>query len=250
MRTNRTDATRALNVVCIESREDLAAIERHWDELVEQADNSSPFVTPAWQRSWLEAYGAGRRPFVLTARRAGRLVAIWPLARRRRGAFQVLEPIGAGRSDWLDVPTLPGERDAALAAFVAWLSANRQRWDLLDVRDILAESATIGCIERLASDGALHMRRERRTVAPYVSLSGTTWNAYLASRSANFRSTLKRRLKGVGDASGQFTIRVEESPDPDAIVDALAKVEAKSWKAQDGNRKLTTAIGRAFYRRF
>src|SRR5262249_13825303 len=57
------------------------------------------------------------------------------------------------------------------------------------------------------------------------------------------------RLKGVGDASGQFTIRVEESPDPDAIVDALAKVEAKSWKAQDGNRKLTTAIGRAFYRR-
>jgi CelD/BcsL family acetyltransferase involved in cellulose biosynthesis len=238
-----------LTVACIEQRTELAKLEEEWDKLLDQSDVASPFLTSGWQMAWLDTYGTAYRPFVLVAREAAYLVGLWPLARRWRGPFRVLEPIGAGRSDWLDILVRKDRREAVLSAFLGYLAGHRSVWDVVELRDMLVDSPSIQTLEMLVFGGPLRLRRRARTGAPYLAISGS-WESYLASRSSNFRSTLRRRLKAAGGAKDGLEVKVITSPDPVQIVEILADVERKSWKAQEGNRKLTTQIGREFYRRF
>jgi CelD/BcsL family acetyltransferase involved in cellulose biosynthesis len=229
------------------SRAELERLVPEWEALLMKSDVGSPFLSPGWQFAWLETYGAGRDLFALEARVAGNLVGLWPLARRRCApGFRVLEPVGAGRSDWLDVLVLPEHREAVLAAFLKELQRWRREWDLLELRDVLEDSPAIGALERLGTAAGLSVRRSIRTVAPYLAARGS-WELYLSSKSANFRSSLKRRIK---KAAGPVTIALLQAPDPRRLVRDFAEVERRSWKEQEGTRKLTTEVGREFYRRF
>ena len=238
-----------LAVTVLEQRAQLAQLRQEWERLLDRTDVASPFLTPDWQLAWLEIYGTRHRPFVLEARRRGELVGLWPLALRRRGPFRVLEPIGSGRSDWLDIPVLASIRAATLGAFCRLLAEQRRNWDLLDLRDILAESPTIPALEACIKHEPLSLRRCSRTVSPYLPIEGT-WDGYLSSRSANFRSSLRRRLRKAHETRGGLAIARLEAPELGPIIEALAAVEQRSWKAREGTRKLTTAAGREFYRRF
>jgi CelD/BcsL family acetyltransferase involved in cellulose biosynthesis len=236
-------------VMRLDTRAQWAALEPEWDGLLERTDVASPFLMPGWQAAWLESYGVRYRPFVLAARKAGALVGLWPLTVRRRGPFRVLEPIGAGRSDWLDVPVLPEDREAVLAAFLDYLKVHRGTWDLLELREVLADSPTTPVLERLVGSRRIHVRRARRTVAPYLALNGT-WEQFLGAKRPKFRSNLKyyRRL-AERDGQRLDTQRVPWGED-DQGVETLAGIELKSWKARDGNLKVSTPVGKEFYRRF
>jgi CelD/BcsL family acetyltransferase involved in cellulose biosynthesis len=238
-----------VTVTRIEQRAQLSELQAEWNQLLDRTEVASPFLTPGWQLAWLDTYGARHKPFVLAARRAGELIGLWTMAIRRRGPFRVLEPLGAGRSDWLDVPAVTNEREAVLSAFLNYLIEYRKAWDLIELRDILADSPTIAILESLAAKGGLGLRRQLRSVAPYLVIRGS-WEDYLASRSGNFRSSLRRRLKSAADPKSELAISVTTSPDSGAIVEVLADVERKSWKAQEGNLKLTTLVGREFYERY
>lgn len=241
--------TSDLTITRIEQRAQLAELEAEWDKLLDRTDVASPFLTPGWQLAWLDTYGARHRPFVLAVRRAGELVGFWLLALRRRGPFRVLEPVGAGRSDWLDVPVLTDQREAVLSALLQYFVEHRSAWDLIEIRDILADSPTIPALEMLAHDGPLRLRRCPRTVSPYLAIQGS-WESYLASRSSNFRSSIRRRLRSTGDARAGLVVTLLAPPETAGIVEVLADVERRSWKAQEGNRKITTTTGKEFYRRY
>ena len=238
-----------LAIAPLEHRAQLSELEDEWNLLLDRIDVASPFLTPSWQLAWLDTYGAAHRPYILTARRRGELIGLWPLASRKRGLFRVLEPIGAGRSDWLDIPVLSDGRDATLAAFCRFLAEERARWDLIDMRDVLADSPTIPVLATCIGDGPLRMRRCARTIAPYLAIQGT-WEGYLGSRSANFRSSLRRRIRRAREAAAGLTVARLESSDLGEIIRVLATVEQNSWKAREGTQKLTTATGREFYLRF
>jgi len=238
-----------LSVTAVERRAHLVELEAEWASLLEQTDVASPFLTLDWQLAWLDTYGVMHRPFVLVARKGGELVGLWPLALRRRGPFRVLEPIGAGRSDWLDIPVRTDSRAAVLAAFCRLLAEERPRWDLLDLRDVLAESPTIPTLAACVAQGPLRLRRQSRTVAPYLAIQGN-WDSYLGSRSANFRSSLRRRMRKAREATGGLAVARLAACEAGGAIELLGEVERRSWKAREGTRKLTTTTGREFYRRF
>lgn len=239
----------AVTVTRIEQRAQLSQLEAEWDKLLEQTEVASPFLTPGWQFAWLDTYGAAHRPFVLGARHAGELVGLWPLGVLRRGPFRILEPLGVGRSDWLDVLALPDQREPVLSAFIQYLADHRSFWDLIELRDILADSPSVPIFNKLCSQGSIRLRRQPRTVAPYLRLEGT-WEQFLTSKRGKFRSNLKyyRRL---AERDGQ-RVDIQRLPwegglDP---VNDLAAIELRSWKAREGNLKVSTPLGLEFYRRF
>jgi CelD/BcsL family acetyltransferase involved in cellulose biosynthesis len=239
----------SLTVTCIEDRAQLRALESEWEGLLARTDVASPFLIPGWQFAWLETYGKQRRIFVLIARDGGELVGLWPLGIRRRGLFRVLEPLGAGRSDWLDVPVLPSHRNVVLSAFLGYLASHRGKWDLLDLRDILADSPTVGALAPLCDEQRIRLRQQPRTISPYLSLAGT-WEQFLQSKRPKFRSNLKyyRRLP---EREGH-TLEIRRVPwiDADDPVAVLGAIERRSWKAREGNLKVSTPLGAEFYRRF
>lgn len=238
-----------LTVICLEQRAQLDALEPEWNQLLSVSDIASPFLTPGWQHAWLDTYGRGRELFVLTARRGARLVGLWPLSFARRGVFRILEPIGAGRSDWLDVLSTSEDRQEILASFIRWLADQRSRWDLLDWRDVLDDSPSIPLIETISKDSGIQFRRNERTAAPYLLLP-ESWEHFLKSKRAKFRTNLNyyRRL---AERSGKlFSISRHSGPTDRATVKELAEVELRSWKAREGNLKVSTRNGSEFYDKF
>jgi CelD/BcsL family acetyltransferase involved in cellulose biosynthesis len=141
-------------------------------------------------------------------------------------------------------------RDSVVSALLAYLAKHRQMWDLIEIRDVLAESPTLPILERLCDrTRGIRLRRQARTEAPYLSLTGT-WEDLVASKRSKFRSNLKYYLR-LPERSGQrLTIDRIAVSDSDEVVDVLAGIELRSWKARDGNLKINTSAGREFYRRF
>jgi CelD/BcsL family acetyltransferase involved in cellulose biosynthesis/glycosyltransferase involved in cell wall biosynthesis len=244
------EATRgALTVACLQDRGQLDRLEPEWGRLLQSSDVASPFLTFGWQVAWLDTYGRGRALQVLTARREDTLVGLWPLTLIRRGAFRVLEPVGAGRSDWLDVLTTRDDRPNVLAAFLGYVADCRRTWDLLECRDVLDTSPSLAAFAPLCAAAGLRVRREIRTVAPHLVLRGS-WEAFLGTKRPKFRSNLKYYQRLAERNCPQWTIRHHHWREGDDVVNRLAQVELRSWKASAGNLKISTVTGREFYRRF
>ena len=241
--------TADLEVRRVRDRAAFEALEADWLALAARSDVASPFLTPGWQSAWLDTYGRGHELFVLAAYRGAQLEGLWPLARIRRGAYRVLVPVGAGRSDWLDVLTTAADREAVFGAFAAHLLAARGEWDLIELRDVLENSPSLAAFDALARAQPLHVRRELRTAAPQLTLGGS-WEQFLATKRAKFRTNIKYYRRVAEKTHPQFRLARHEWNPAERVVDQLAEVELRSWKAREGNLKISSELGREFYHRF
>jgi CelD/BcsL family acetyltransferase involved in cellulose biosynthesis len=182
----------------------LDAARAGWEELASAAAN--PFSTWTWADAWWRQWGRPRGLALYAVHREDRsLAAILPLCRAGRGPLRALRWVGHGPGDQLGPVCAPADRPLAARALAAALQ--RERGVLL--------------AERLpAEDGwprLLHgvlLRREPNPVLPLVR----DWDAYLGSRSANFRQAVRRRERRLARA---HTLRYRLADDPARLGDDL-----------------------------
>src|SRR5947209_4289320 len=63
------------------AREDLAALEPEWREILPRCSYAPVFLSPAWLRTWWGEFGAGRELMLLSVRDDQRLAGVVPLMR-------------------------------------------------------------------------------------------------------------------------------------------------------------------------
>lgn len=97
-----------------------------WRALWRKVPNATPFQSPEWLASWWCAFGSNQ-PLVLTARQAGRLIAVLPLYFYDEAERRKLLPIGIGLSDYLDLLVEPGHCGVVNALFEALVA--HPGWD-------------------------------------------------------------------------------------------------------------------------
>lgn len=179
-------------VSVIDSLADFLALRDEWDALFARAAlPHHVFQSHVFLRHWAAHYldrGDGLR--ILTARRAGRLVMVWPLVRRARFGVVRLRFMGAPVAQFGDVLVEPGpDQDALLAA--GWAALSGLGADMLEIRKLRADSA-------LARTGALGAAAALQTerapfadLAPRVGADGPSL-AYPARERSNHRRRLRR----------------------------------------------------------
>ncbi|HWC73020.1 MAG TPA: GNAT family N-acetyltransferase [Gemmatimonadales bacterium] len=171
-----------------------------WDGLVAGAQSPSPFMSWAWHRAWANSAPAFEvaETEVFTLRGAdGSLRALLPLRLQRipfrrvsvRALTWAMGDIGC--PDELDIPASPDTDWAAVAAAFDVLP-----WQVVILSN-LAERASNA--ERLcaALESRGHIARHYPLwICPRLALP-PTWDAYLASLSANRRQILRRRERAL-----------------------------------------------------
>lgn len=157
---------------------DLGRWAPQWDRLVEMSPLPSPFL-----RSWWLTGTAGPEPCFLLVEKDGRLLGGLALEKGRRLGVPLIRMMGAGPlcPDHLDLLAAPGQEDAVAGAVGAWLRRPGAR--LLDLEGLRGGA-------RLAAALPGHVRQPP-DVAPWVLMPADA-KSYLATRSANFRKTLRR----------------------------------------------------------
>jgi CelD/BcsL family acetyltransferase involved in cellulose biosynthesis len=167
--------------------------------------SGNPFLTPDWAHAWFRHYGDGTSPHVILVHDGDALVGVVPLARTGR----TIRFVGDNVGDHFHPLALPGREAEVVGAARDGLRRSVRRGRLvLRNADVGAWTST------LATAWAARPRTVRvgATVLPYVPIAGETWDSYLAARSRNFRSQVRRKERALQrDHGARF--RCTESPE-------------------------------------
>src|SRR3954463_16826709 len=111
----------------------LESLRGEWSDLCDRSPRVTPFQRPEWLISWGRAFPPGE-PWVLAARRGGRLIALVPLLVYPNEGKRTAAFCGGGVSDYCDVVTDPDGEEEAVAALLAHLAERRDRWGIAVVQ--------------------------------------------------------------------------------------------------------------------
>jgi len=222
----------------VTAREGLGRFAAEWRERAVAAGNA--FLTPEWYDAYL-ATAPEVQPFVVAVGEAERPHTLLPLVRRGKAlgfaaasVGDCFGPLGGGGAAGLEVAGA-----ALLAAVPQWRIASLQR----------VEEAAVDATAR-----ALHHAGARLVVTdtarlPTVRLDGLSWADYLAGRSRNFRSELKRKEGALARSHRVEYVPVHEGEDVEAAFDQHFALHELRWPAARADRRRRNLV-EAFHREF
>ncbi len=187
---------------------------------------------------------------LITARAAGRLRAVLPLIRERTllSGFPVTilrSPVNA-HSVRFDAARGAGtEGDAGISAIWNFLK-DRSRWDVLQFSDVLQSGALERLCEVAHRDGFL-TGRQASLQSPYLPLADLPRDQepWRSNSSANFRSTMSRRMRRAA-AQGSLRLQRIEAADP-RFLQRFYDLEKAGWKGHMGSAIACNRETRQFY---
>jgi CelD/BcsL family acetyltransferase involved in cellulose biosynthesis len=235
--------------------------ETAWNTLVARTPWATPFSGWAFQRAWWDAYGTNAHEETLLVCANGpdldTPVAIVPLMHRhevepsdaltrttiRHGATMELTPVeptatavffGASyHADYATILAAPLDLPAVAEAIADRLSntLGRHRWDVVDLRRLRCGDPASDALAR--AFGAREMAEgwtlnvEREDVCPVVTLpEGADMDGYLGTLGKKERHEIRRKVRRA-EAVGE--VRLDDSTDPLADLDAFIELHQKRW---------------------
>jgi CelD/BcsL family acetyltransferase involved in cellulose biosynthesis len=224
-------------------------LETDWNDAVDRAGVTHPFLRHEWVRTWWECFGAGRDLHVIVVRADGRIVAIAPLmvetVRMYGLSIRKIDLIHNDHTPRVDV-VVAGRPEQAYRAIWDALMASRDQWDVLQLSRVVRGSATDAAMSQFAIDARCPTGRWEGDVSPYLALTGT-WDDYYRSLPGKFRQNLRNRLSRlVRVGEPRLEILDDASALAGAREDAL-RLEASGWKRESGTAICCDPAVQRFY---
>ena len=195
-----------------------------WDELARLSGNV--FATPEWSSLWWRHFGTGEDRLMVAVCRTGerRPVAVLPLYLDRKGALRVVRFLGHGPADQLGPVCAPGDRSLAGRGLRQLLREHARRWDLFLGEQLPADEGWSNLL------GASVVRT---TGSPVLRFHTDSWDEFLASRSSNFRSQLRRRERRLA-ADHEVRYRLaDDAARLESDLDVLFDLHGRRWSADE-----------------
>jgi len=239
----------ACAVEAITDMDAFVRLECEWNDAVERAGVTHPFLHHEWLRTWWECFGAGHRLHILIVRSGARIVAIAPLMAEtarmcglRVRRLRLMHNDHTPRAYFI----VAEQADAAYHAIWAALMDERDRWDVLQLGQLPAASRTRDVLSALAAESGCTTGIWHSGDAPYLALSGT-WDEYFGRLSGKFRQNVRNRTSRL-HRIGEPTLEVVDGGAAlSAALDDAIRLEASGWKRNEGTAiSSESALGR-FY---
>jgi CelD/BcsL family acetyltransferase involved in cellulose biosynthesis len=192
-------------------------VRAEWSALAAAAGNV--FLTPEWSEAWL-ALGAECEPRLFAGRRAdGSLAAIVPLVLTRGRFVRKLRLLGFGAANELGPVAAPADAEPAARALRGAADAIRAEWDVFLAENLAGRgwADRLGCVTVAAEGG------------PVVRGPWESWDAYLASRSRDFRQELRRKERRL-ESRGMRLWTVSTEAELDGALDVLFALHRAYWR--------------------
>ena len=231
-----------LQAELIEDRAGVPRIEADWRRLA--VASASAFVTPDWYRAWDAAYGERATPFVIVVRRGEDVVGVVPFVRTKR----TLRFAGATLGDRFHPAAAPVDREPVASA-AAGLLERVPGWRSLVLDNVDAGATWPGALID-ATGRALVRHSYRDSVLPLIDLREFgDWEDYLASRSRNLRSQVRRYERALERDHAFSYRRTASASELEADLAEFFRLHDARWDPRGGS---TSASDRArgFHQQF
>jgi CelD/BcsL family acetyltransferase involved in cellulose biosynthesis len=224
-------------------------LEPAWRALAERGGNA--FLTPEWTRCWLAHYGAGLRLLVPSVEGPdGSVRGVLPLALAESGRPRVCRIAGANLGDRFHPASEPGlEAEVAAAAGEALREA-ADAWSVVALDHV---DLTTPWVDALAEATGVRLRRRRRPAMrlPAIALSEHgDWDAYLATRSSNFRQQLRRFPRRAASRHSVVVRRTERQEQVRPDMSTFFRLHDLRFGAAPGGSSMASERARRFHADF
>jgi len=228
------------------------ALREEWNELLHASDSYSLFLTWEWLSTWWKHLAGDRRLSILAVRWRGKLAALAPLCTRPpsllgRRPLPTLEFLGNGfvGSDYLDLIVRRGYEAEARPAFAAAFAQARLEIDWAQLRRGSSFAPEVAA--ELAGQNWSSAETVTNT-CPFISLSGLSWDSYLATLGAEHRYNFNRKSKRLNREYCVTFERVDREEDCRESIDLAMSLHKLRW--QDRSDAFHTDGLMAFHREF
>lgn len=194
-----------------------------WNELLARSVTDTVFLTREWQMTWWKNLGSGELRVITFRDDTGLLLGIASMfVERGQDGLNHLSLVGCvDVSDYLDVLVARGHEDAVYAALLDTLaSMDFPAWDELHLCTLPEVSPSCTQLKGAAEVHGLRVELRKHDVAPVIDLPGT-WDDYLATLDKKQRHEVRRKLRRIEEAQGEWhTLDANDSLDT-AILDFI-----------------------------
>jgi CelD/BcsL family acetyltransferase involved in cellulose biosynthesis len=213
-----------------------------WDALAVAAGR--PFCSPAWMLAWWRHVAPARAKLRVVAVYDGNeLVGIAPFfSSRTRGGLVQFRMLGSRTSVRLE--PLAGEgREVEVADTVAeTLSIANPSPDLIMFEGVPTRSPWPGLLSDALSNGSTPFKhRAYPTIAPTLSLEGSTFEEWFSATPPHFRQEARRRRRRLEEKGAVFSLAssVDEAR---VALEAFFALHYSRWKPRGGSGVLNRCV--------
>jgi CelD/BcsL family acetyltransferase involved in cellulose biosynthesis len=213
-----------------------AGMEGAWNDTVDRAGHTHPFLRHEWLRAWWDSFGPGRALNVMVVRAGNKILGLAPLMLETTKMYGVpvkrIQFLHNDHTPKADV-IVAEQPDDVYDAIWKTLLDSRGQWDVLQLSQLPADSPTHDQVGRRAAIEKYPTTLWNSDVSPYLELTNN-WDGYLNSRNAKLKQNLRNRLNRLTQVGEP---KLEVLSDPDAIREARDEalaLEASGWKKEAG----------------
>lgn len=214
-------------------------LDESWDRLVHVCPDATTFQTFPWLFSWWEAFGEGALLVLIARDEKSHIVGIAPLSVRRQGLFWLVQLLGEGVSDYLNLIVHPARAQECVDVFIEYLRANYSRF-VLRMFDIPPFA--------LLRDLDIPLASVARPGFPCPTVAlPPTWDEYLALLSRKKKREMKKIWNQLG---GDVAIEpIEAFAFSEALLH-LFRLHEKWWQSRGESGVLAQAKVQKFHGNF
>ena len=230
--------------------ESASSLREPWNRLVGASRSCTIFLTWEWLRAWARTHSATTL-HLLACFEGQELVGALPLYvttySRARLQGRLLRVIGdgSGDSDNLDLLAQPGYEQKVAQTVVRSLEAARDRWDILQLSRVPAESVLLEQLQQAMTAHGWRMEtvREPRQVVRLPE----TWERYYAALPAGVRERIGRGGRGLQKRSTISFRRCEHPRELSWFLEELFRLHTLRWEQKHDPGAFSDFRRRDFY---
>ena len=246
----RRGPSRPATVEVITDYRAFVSLETEWNDAVARAGIPHPFLRHEWVRTWWDAFSTpSSRLHIQVVRANGRVTAIAPFMRDTVTMYGVparrVRFIHNDHTPRTDI-IVAEDADAAYRTIWRALRADGDRWDILQLSQIERTSQTHHTFRELAAAEGLRTGIWRSSDSPYLAITGS-WDAYLNSLSAKFRSNLRNRLSRLTKLGPASLEILTDRRAIEAAAEEAYRLESSGWKTDAGTAIASNPEVHRFY---
>ena len=238
-----------MRIECITSAQVFESMRSEWNALLKSSSADTVFLTSEWLTAWWHAYGGQKRLLILAARgEDGQLAGLAPFYIDTFQGLRRLRFLGDGSfdSDYLDFIAPKGNESSVISAFLRELISLRGQWDVLQLNEIPASSASLPILLNLHRSSA--WRLQQVEVPCGIRDLPDSWDAFLQTLRPRFRTSVRGCLRDMQEWNGRFEVLSSESDIPDWL-QRLFALHSDRWSLRGQSGVFGTDQKRAFYER-
>jgi CelD/BcsL family acetyltransferase involved in cellulose biosynthesis len=126
-------------------------------------------------------------------------------------------------ADYATILAAPEDVPAVADVMATTLAAQREQWDVIDLRRLRADDQALPALESTlraaAAQNGWRFKHEQEDVCPVVTVRGDTWDEYLATLDKSDRHEIRRKMRRAATV-GDLSIEISP-PTRDAIEDFI-----------------------------